>query len=140
MKHVDVVEETLSRIGAGGVPRIVVLNQVDRLRDPLLLRFLEDRLPQSVRTSAVTGEGLEALRDAVSTYVSRRHVDLVIEADPGDGRLLSGLRKWGEVGDITYEDSRVVVRLRVAPRYVARIRAAGGRILHQGAPEDDLED
>lgn len=134
VEHVHVVEKTLSEIGAGGVPRIPVLNQVDRLGDPLMLRFLEDRLPRAIRTSAITGEGLEDLRAAVHEYVTRRHLDLVVEVDPGDGRLLANLREWGEIQETTYLDGRVVVRLRIAPRYVESIRRAGAVVI-AGAPE-----
>jgi GTP-binding protein HflX len=134
LEHVDVVEQTLSRIGAGGVPRIAVLNQVDRVRDPVALRLLEDRLPGSVRISALTGAGLDDLRDEVLSYVTRRDVDLVVDADPGNGRLLARLREWGEVREVTYPDGRVRVSVRVPPRHVERIRREGGVIL-EGAPE-----
>jgi len=143
LSHVDVVEETLSRIGAGAVPRVAVLNQVDRVRDPLALRHLEDRLPRSVRTSAVTGEGLAALRAAVYSYVTRRYVDLVVEADAGDGLLLARLREWGEVGEVAYRDGRVTVPLRVEPRFVAQIVKAGGLVVSGDpghAAEDDGDD
>ncbi len=134
LDHVDVVEETLSRIGAGGVPRIAVLNQVDRVRDALGLRALEDRLPRALATSAMTGEGLEALREAVYAYVTRRDVDLVVEADAGDGKLLAQLREWGQVHDVAYRDGRALVGLRVPARYLDLIRRAGGVVV-QGAPE-----
>src|SRR5262249_14164120 len=56
LAQVEVVEEPLARIGAGAVPRLAVLNQVDRVREPLALRFLEDRLPGALRVSAKTRE------------------------------------------------------------------------------------
>lgn len=135
-EHVRVVDETLARIGAGGVPRIAVLNQMDRVRDMLAVRLLEDQLPQTVRVSAVTGEGLDDLRDAVHEYVTRRHLDLRIEASAGAGRLLARLREWGEVDGVDYTDGRMVVRARLAPRFVERVRREGGRIL-EGAPEPE---
>ena len=74
LAHVDVVEETLSRIGAGGVPRLAVLNQVDRVTDPLGLRVLAERLPGALPVSAITGEGLDALAEAVlERVVPARH-------------------------------------------------------------------
>ena len=139
VEHVQVVEDTLSQIGAGGVPRIAVLNQVDAVQDPLMLRFLEDRLPRSLRTSALTGEGLDALTEAVHDYVTRRHLEIVVEGDPGNGRLISALRDWGEVDETSYLEGRVVVRLRIAPRYVDSIRRMGGKIV-AGAPEEEAPD
>jgi GTP-binding protein HflX len=132
LDHVDVVERALFDIGAGGVPRIVVLNQVDRVRDPLALRLLEQRLPGAIQTSAVDGTGLQSLREAVHAYVTRRHVDVVVEGDPGNGRLLSHLREWGEVDEVTYPDGAVRVAVRIAPRYLDRIVKEGGRVLSTG--------
>jgi GTP-binding protein HflX len=129
LDHVEVVERTLYEIGAGGVPRIVVLNQVDRVRDPLALRLLEQRLPDAIQTSAVAGTGIEALRAKVHEYVTRRHVDVVVEGDPGNGRLLAHLRDWGEVDEVSYPDGVVRVALRISPRYLDRIQKEGGRVL-----------
>lgn len=138
--HVEVVEQTLSEIGAGGVPRITVLNQIDRVRDPILLKLLESRLPETVRTSAITGQGLEELRDAVHRYVIRRHLDLVLEVDPADGRLLAQLREWGEVDEADYQEGKVVVRVRIAPRFLDRIRGAGALVLEGAPPPVDEDD
>ena len=136
VEHIDIVEETLTRIGAGGVPRIAVLNQVDRLKDPLALRLLEDRLPRAVRTSAVTGEGLDELRAEVQSYVTRRHLELRVRTDAGNGRLLAQLREWGDVHEVAYEDGKALIDVALASRYVERIRQNGGEIL-EGAPEPE---
>lgn len=136
MSHVDVVEATLHEIGASAVPRISVLNQVDRVQDAVRLRLLEERLPSAIRTSAKTGEGLPGLRDKVYEYVTRHHLDVVVEADLGNGRLLAKLREWGEVEDVAYpEDAQVArVTMRLPRRYVDDVREAGGRIV-EGAQQ-----
>jgi GTP-binding protein HflX len=131
--HARVVEETLAEIGAGGVPRLPVLNQIDRVREPLALRLLEDLLPGAVRVSAKTGEGLGRLGDAVLAAASRRHADVVVEADAGNGRLLARLREWGDVTEVTYPDGRARIRVRLAPRHLEAVRREGG-VLVSGAP------
>jgi len=134
VEHIDVVEKALFDIGAAGVPRIHILNQVDRVQDGLALRLVEERLPDGLQTSALTGEGIATLRERVHGYVTRRHVDVVVQGDPGNGRLLACMREWGEVGEVTYPDGHVHVCLRIAPRYLTRIEREGGTIL------DDLQD
>jgi len=101
VENVGVVENALFSIGAGGVPCMAILNQIDRISDPVVLRLLEKRLPDAVQTSAVRKIGLEVLRERVREYVTRRHVDVVVTGDPGNGRLLSRLREWGDVGIVT---------------------------------------
>jgi GTP-binding protein HflX len=138
--QVDVVEETLSRIGAGGVPRIPVLNQMDKVRDPLALRLLESRLPGAVRVSGLTGEGLPDLAAAVLGFLTRRHLDLLVEVDAGSGRLLARLSEVGEVTDTTWTDGVARVRVRLPPRHLGEIRRMGGRILEGAPPEPSLDD
>jgi GTP-binding protein HflX len=43
METLDVVEETLSDIGAGAIPRLIVLNKIDKI-DLSLIPFLQTRL------------------------------------------------------------------------------------------------
>jgi GTP-binding protein HflX len=124
--HVDVVERTLEKIGAGGVPRVAVLNQVDRVTEPLALRLLEERLPGAVAVSAVTGQGVDALGEAVLEAARGRRAPVTIEADAGNGRLLARLREWGEVDDVSYLDGRALVRMRLAPRHFDSVREEGG--------------
>ena len=136
LEHVRIVEEALYQIGAGGVPRISVLNKIDSVKDPLALRVLEQELPNAVLTSAVKGTGLDTFRECVYEYVTRRHVDVVVESDPGNGRLLAQLREWGSVHDVDYDNGVARVSVRVAPRFFERIRAAGGTVVENGERDE----
>lgn len=138
--HVDVVEATLQRIGAGDVPRLAVLNQIDRVTEPLGLRVLRDRLPGAVETSAVTGQGVDALTERVVEALDRRARDVVVRVDPGNGRLLARLRAWGQVGDVAYRDGVAVVAVRLAPRHFEPVRREGGVVFGpDGKPLPDDE-
>jgi GTP-binding protein HflX len=55
------VDDVLQEIGASELPKMVVLNKVDRL-DPLARRRLANRFPDAPQVSALTGEGLAELR------------------------------------------------------------------------------
>ena len=99
------------------------------MTEPLALRVLEDRLPGALRASGVTGEGLSALGDAVLDAASRRTEDVLVEADPGNGRLLARLREWGDVSEVTFPDGRARVRVRLSPRHFEPVRREGGTIL-----------
>jgi GTP-binding protein HflX len=137
LEHVAVVEETLASIGAGAVPRLAVLNQVDRLPHRVGLRQLEERLPGAVEVSALTGEGLDRLRDAVLERATRRDLELVVEADVGNGRLPAMLREWGHVLDVNYDDGVARLRVRLPVKHLAHVRRAGGRIVEGAPPEAD---
>src|SRR3954465_12251881 len=60
------VDDTLHEIGANERPRLLVMNKVDLLDDEAR-RELSFRHPDAVQVSAVTGEGLEELAQAVES-------------------------------------------------------------------------
>ncbi|HVE67909.1 MAG TPA: GTPase HflX [Solirubrobacteraceae bacterium] len=81
------VEDVLEEVGAGDVPRLLALNKADVL-DPERRRELGFRHPEGVLVSALTGEGLDELRDRVQAEFRRtlRDVELLLPYDEG-GRL-----------------------------------------------------
>jgi GTP-binding protein HflX len=70
--HKETVERTLDELGAAEVPRIVVLNQVDRA-DPEIVAAMSERWEASC-ISALTGQGIEALLERVerTLFLERR--------------------------------------------------------------------
>jgi GTPase len=114
------VEDVLEEIGTGDVPRLLALNKADLLDDERR-RELGFRHPEGVLVSALTGEGLDQLRDRVQDAFRRtlRDVELLLPYDEG-GRLaeLHELADGLERED-TAEGVRVHARLpeTVAARY-----------------------
>src|SRR5438477_1273035 len=78
------VDEVLEEIGAGDRPRVLVLNKID-LVDDERRRELGFRRPRAVQVSAATGEGIEALHDAVETQFLRslRPMELLVPYGEG---------------------------------------------------------
>ncbi len=114
------VEDVLEGIGATEAPRLLVLNKVDLLGADERAA-LEHRHPEGLPVSAVTGEGIAALRDRIggAFAASRRPVELLVPYR--DGARLAELHALA--GDLerhdTAEGVRVLVRLppAVAARY-----------------------
>ena len=72
------VERVLGEIGAGEVEQLVVFNKIDRLDETERPRVLADsvELPSGRRVprlfvSAVSGEGLDALRECIAELAVR---------------------------------------------------------------------
>jgi GTP-binding protein HflX len=81
------VDSVLAEIGAGELPRELVVNKVDPL-DPLARRRVAARYPDALQVSALTGEGLDELRARIASRFQDRfeHVRLLVPYDEG-GRL-----------------------------------------------------
>jgi GTP-binding protein HflX len=82
-EQMRVVEKVLEEIDASDVPRVVVLNKIDRLDSRATLGHLAERFGGAVPMSAQTGEGLEALRERIVGLAAKSatHVRLRFRAD-----------------------------------------------------------
>jgi GTP-binding protein HflX len=114
------VDDTLHEIGADERPRLLVMNKVDLLDDEAR-RELSFRHPDAVQVSAVTGEGLEDLAEAIEGrfLASLRTMDLLVPYE--EGGSLSELHDVA--GEMERSDTADGVRVKarvpagVAPRF-----------------------
>jgi GTP-binding protein HflX len=118
--RMKIVDTVLEEIGAGGSPRIMVMNKIDLMHDGMRPRLD----PDAVAISARTGDGLEELLAAVARFfaTSREEVSVTLEASRGD--LVAMARRDGEVLSEEYEDGRVAMRALVSAPVAGRLRKA----------------
>jgi len=120
-RQLDAVGDVLHEIGAAELPRVVVVNKIDRV-DPLGRRRLANRFPDAPQVSARTGEGLDTLRAELARRFEDRweRVRLLVPYDQG-GRLaeLYALGTPIEEREDTEDGVLVVARLprRELPRF-----------------------
>jgi GTP-binding protein HflX len=83
-EQIAAVESVLQEIGADELPVELVLNKIDRV-DPLGRRRLDNRFPGALKVSALTGEGLDALRARLAARFGDRYetVELLVPYDAG---------------------------------------------------------
>jgi GTP-binding protein HflX len=98
------VEGVLEEIGAAEVPTLRVYNKVDRA-PPDFVRELDGAATPKHCVSAVTGEGLAALKDAVRARVAGARVAGELKLRPEQSRLRARLFDWHAVrGETVDED------------------------------------
>ena len=78
------VEDVLEEIHAGDSPRVLVLNKADALDDERRAE-LAFRHPDAVLVSAVTGEGLEDLRERIAAEFERTLTDVALLVPYSEG-------------------------------------------------------
>lgn len=83
--QMKVVDSVLLQIGAGDIARVEVFNKIDKL-SAAELESLRLRKPEALFVSAVTGAGLGALKEAISTAAAHTGVimDVLIPYNRGD--------------------------------------------------------
>jgi GTPase len=113
------VEKVLGEIGVAlETPRFEAWNKLDLLDDERRAALGEEaaRREDVMAISAVTGEGVDALIDAVAARLTEGHRRYTIELDPADGAGAAWLHQHGEVIEQRVEDDRSVYEVRMAPR------------------------
>jgi GTP-binding protein HflX len=127
-EQIAAVYEVLEELGIQEKDTILVLNQIDRVHEPGALEQLRQRYPSAVPISARTGEGLSRLAGAVSDALTQHFLDVDVDLDVANGRLLAYLAKHGEILSRTYAEDRVSVHCRMPRKYLAPIPADEARI------------
>ncbi len=117
----EAVDDILHEIGAADLPKLIVLNKIDRL-DPLARRRLANRFPQAPQVSAVTGEGLDELRAEIAHSFDARWERVRMLVPYEDGGKLSELYALGtpiEEREDTPDGVLLIARLprRELPRF-----------------------
>ena len=104
------VDEVLAEIGAGDVPRLLVMGKIDCL-DEEGRAELRHRHPEAVQISSLSGEGLAELTDAIEHEFARRLLTVELLLPYSEGAKLAELHELA--GDLVREDTPEGVRVSV---------------------------
>ncbi|MBA4065005.1 MAG: GTPase HflX [Isosphaera sp.] len=117
--HIRAVNAVLKELDCHDKPTILVLNKVDKVTDPSVLKVLEAHHPRAVAVSGLTGEGVDRLEDAVMGALAAEFADAEVVTDAGNGRVLAFLNAHAEVyrQEFRDESNEVVVRCHL-PRHL----------------------
>lgn len=119
-EHIAHVTNVLAEIGAAGTPQILVLNKADRLRDAgaAARRLSEGRT--AVAVSALTGEGLPQLLEAIDQALPADPVEeALFRFPPGETGRVHLLHEYAQVVEERYDEQGALVRA-LAPESVRR--------------------
>jgi GTP-binding protein HflX len=119
------VEGVLTDLGVGDeilTPRIEAWNKIDALDPDAREAVLADaeKRDDAVALSAMTGEGVDHLVDAISERLTRGHRRYQIDLDPADGAGAAWLHAHGEVIDQWIADDRLMIEVRLAEQDYGR--------------------
>jgi GTP-binding protein HflX len=113
-RNIYEVQEVLAEIDAQDIPQLQVYNKLDLLEIAPRIDRDEDGKPQRVWLSAVTGEGIDLLLQAIGELVAEDMVTVELDLLPSHGRLRAALYNMGAVTGEEHGDdgvARVSVRL-----------------------------
>ena len=104
----DSVHLVLDEVGVKGKPELLLLNKTDTPEGEENFPFWRALHGGSIPISAKTGAGLAELNEAIYQIVRGQQVEVQLEADVTNGRLLSFIESHTRVQDRTFvDDGRV---------------------------------
>ena len=121
------VHEVLEEIGAkpsagssqAGKPEILLLNKVDTPEGEEAYPVWRPLYPDAIPISARTGTGIAELNEAVLQAVRGQQVDVTLEADVTNGRLISFIESHTRVHDRQVLDGKMLMKTVMGKRTLA---------------------
>ena len=127
------VDRVLEEIGAGMVPKIEVLNKIDR--SALRAGVLGSR----VHVSARLKQGLEALKEVIAQRLGVTSEPIEVCLAPSNGKVRAWLYELGAVvGETLQEDGASTLSVRLDAEQINRLVAYEGVSLQEALPDPKL--
>ena len=124
LEHSHQVEETLEEIGAGAIPRIVVLNKIDQVDMAASVRRFGTGEVRSVAVSAATGEGMTGLQGVIAERLSGVRVLKRLRLPPTSYRLRARVYSLARVeSERIDEDGHCVLDIEIGAAAEGRLAA-----------------
>ena len=122
--QMETVQGVLAELGIGDRSTLVVYNKVDRVARCNASEARAKPAPArgaGVEVSAISGAGLDALREGIRARCRQRTVTLDLRIPYAEGRLLSQVHGRGEVLGRSCGPSDVRLRVRLDPQWIGRL-------------------
>ena len=112
----------LKELGIEAKDTLLVLNKVDAIYGSESLNRILNRYPHAIPVSAKTGLGFNEFIDRVGQALSREFLDIEVDLEHSDGRLLSYLSEKSEVISRQYGETHVTLSVRIPAGAMGPVR------------------
>jgi GTP-binding protein HflX len=114
------VHQTLSEIEADHIPVLTALNKIDRLRDSERARQVLSGYPNSVAISALAGDGITDLLDAVGRRLYELLAPVSVKLPYKEGSLIALFHEQGVIERIEHSKKGTWIQGRIPGRLIAQ--------------------
>jgi len=121
-RQIESVNQVLEEIGAGHKLTIHILNKIDVLDDPHVIRFWKKKMENSVAISALNGRGIKDLSALIDSLLTADMEKARFKLPLSAGRAISQIYTKGMVTKKEYRGNDVILDARVTPRLAAALR------------------
>jgi GTP-binding protein HflX len=120
--QIAAVREVLEEIGAAELPELLVVNKVDAM-SPAQLQRVANLYPEAVLVSALTGQGLDHLLEAIAESLTKLLVTVSLSVPYERGDVVAAAHRIGEVIEEKHDENGTIIDVRVPADQLARFAA-----------------
>jgi GTP-binding protein HflX len=117
MNQAEVVNTTLSEIGAKDIPVILALNKIDNLSKISDANDVLTKYPGAVAISALTGEGIDTLKETLYGMLFESYEKIHLQLPYKEGQLISLFYRYGKIKQIDHTKDCVIIKGEIPGRY-----------------------
>jgi GTP-binding protein HflX len=119
----EVVSEVLAQLGVNNKPILTVYNKCDIIGEPFRER-------DSIAVSALTGMGMEDLKNAVTQELSIMRTEVSVLLPLASGALISRTYANGQVKVCKYQEDGIHINAVVSMEDATHLRAAAIKVFY----------
>ena len=121
LEQIGAVFSVLEELEIDEKDALLVLNKVDGCESSAEVQAVQNRYPNAIPVSAVTGEGIPQLATAVSDALSRSFLDVDIRTSISNGKLMAFVAAHGDILSKQFDEDEVTIHCRMPQKYLGRI-------------------
>jgi GTPase len=129
--QIAAVHEVLGEIGAADRPTLLVFNKADAMDDDARTQLLA-RYPHAVVCSALTGEGLDTLRDRMAAEAARQAVTLTLLVPYDRGDIVALAHDHTHIVSEEHVEAGTRLMVRAGAQIAGRLEPFSERAEHAG--------
>lgn len=115
----DSVHQVLEEIGTKEKPELLLLNKIDTPHGEENFPEWRALHPGAIPISARTGKGIDRLHAAVESHVRGQQLDVTLEVDAANGKLLTFIESHSDVKDRQFIEGRVIIQATMGKKILA---------------------
>jgi len=120
-EQIQAVYQVLEEIEIQETDTLLIINKVDQMPSRATLDVILNRYPQAIAISAKSKEGFDGLAMSVSDALSRSFLELTVETDISNGKLMAFIAARGEVLSTRYSETTVSIHCKLPEKYAGQI-------------------
>jgi len=118
--HMATTEKVLAEVGAGALPRVLVLNKIDLVGDAAVHAVWRERHPQALLVSVKTGAGMGELVAAIEAGLTATSDEARLRVPDADYAMVALLHREASILEESHDGEATLLSCRLPERISAK--------------------